>query len=510
MQMFRRMLAVLTAALMLISFASCGRQGASSDAAKSSLGYQKLVLYMPSNGQQKDNHRVEAEINRHLAEKLNVEISLGWTDFTTYGTRLPLRLQAGEQLDLIWLNAGNYMSNVSRNNLMELTSLLGKHGQGITDSMPEMLMEGAKINDKLYAIPVNKEYGTNFALYVRKDLIDKYGIDLSASDAYETFEQNVLKVIKENEPSLAPLYRARGSIPFQLKDTPGESMEERLRFEAVGGLEMVVIDTLSGKAICVYESEKKLNELKAYERWNNLGYFNEDAPVVSIDDQTAIRSGAAWTTVTSGKPGVEGDLSALLGTEMVKGPQSPLLLDANGLWGSMNAIPVSSADPARAMMVLNLLHTDEALINLFVNGIEDVHYVKAGESRDGKPIIKLPEGVGSRNDSPYYPSTDWIIGNLFNNYLWNTDDEQRFEEFKVHSQNAIKPKTFGFVYNPTEVNNQITVLNNIVAEYNYLLNVGALDTDTAIPELLERLYANGLSEVLEDVQKQYDAYMRLQ
>lgn len=509
-QALRRSLIALTVAFTALFSASCTKQETSAVNPEGDLPYQKLVLYMPSNGRQEDNDLVEAEINRRLMEELNAEISLDWTDFSTYYSKLPLRLQSGEQLDLIWIDSNNYVSQLSQNNLMELTGLLEKYGQGITDNMPEVLMEGAKVNGSIYAVPVNKENGTNFAMYFRKDIIDKYDIDLSASDSYETFEQNVLKVVKENEPELAPFFRARGSIAIKLKDTPEETLEEHLRYEPIYGLDMVVIDAFTGKAVCAYETDKQLAEYKAYERWHNLGYFNPDAEVVISNEQEAIREGVAWSTVTTGKPGVTGDLKALLGMEMVKGYETPVLLDGNATWGSMNAIPVSSADPVRAMMVLNLLHTDTELVNLFVNGIEGVHYVKAGESAEGRTIVKLPEGVKSRSDSSYYPSTDWIIGNLFNDYLWDSDDEHRFENLKEYSRTAIKPKTFGFVFSPNEVSNQIAVLKNIVTEYEHLLNTGALNTDTAIPELLDRLYANGLSDVLEEVQRQYDLWKLMQ
>lgn len=46
----------------------------------------------------------------------------------------------------------------------------------------------------------------------------------------------------------------------------------------------------------------------------------------------------------------------------------------------MLAISTTSEDPARAMMFINLLHTDPYLNNLLNYGIEGKHYLKVNEN----------------------------------------------------------------------------------------------------------------------------------
>lgn len=496
-------LAVVACLVLGVLLTGCGSKGESVD--PNELAYQKLVISTAGNGQQKDNDLVEAEINKYLKEKINAEISLDWTDHATYGTKLPLMLQSGEQLDLVWLNAGYYLNNVTKKAFTPLDDLLEKYGQDIVAQMPQILLDGVKYDGITYAMPVNKEYGVNYAYYFKKDLADKYDLDVANADTYDEMEA-ILKTIKENEPGIAPFYRHKGVVGFALKSSEDQTVEEQLRYEEVNGISTIRIDNQTNKIVNLYEIEPVINEYKTYQRWNELGYFNSDASTTSTGDQDALKAGKAWNVSTSGKPGVVEDLNSLLKTEMVKGPQSPVVCSGLATWGSLNAIPTSSADPERAMMLLNLLHTDEYLLNLFVNGIEGKHWVEVGES-NGRKVVALPEGIETKNDSSYYPGVDWIIGNLYLQYLWDTDSPQKFENLKAQGESAIRPKSFGFIFQSDSVKTEIAALSNTIAEYGHPLYVGARDVDSTLEELNKKLYANGLQNVIDEAQRQYDEWL---
>ena len=57
--------------------------------------------------------------------------------------------------------------------------------------------------------------------------------------------------------------------------------------------------------------------------------------------------------------------------------------------GSMLAIPRTSENPERAMMFINMMHTNKELVNLLVWGIEGVHHEVVQEE---PKLVKAVEG----------------------------------------------------------------------------------------------------------------------
>ena len=75
------------------------------------------------------------------------------------------------------------------------------------------------------------------------------------------------------------------------------------------------------------------------------------------------------------------------------------LIGANSFTGSY---------PARAMMFLNLLHTDKYLINLLNWGIENKHYKKVSDN-----VIDYAPGVDAKTTG-YSMNQSWMFGNQLN------------------------------------------------------------------------------------------------
>ncbi|MBO9600654.1 MAG: sugar ABC transporter substrate-binding protein, partial [Cohnella sp.] len=69
----------------------------------------------------------------------------------------------------------------------------------ITDSLDPRFLEGGKVDGKIYAIPTNKEIGESHTIMLRKDIVDKYGFDVSSIQTLEDLEP-WLETIKKNEP----------------------------------------------------------------------------------------------------------------------------------------------------------------------------------------------------------------------------------------------------------------------------------------------------------------------
>ncbi|MBB5264108.1 hypothetical protein HNP82_001213 [Catenibacillus scindens] len=153
-----------------------------------------------------------------------------------------------------------------------------------------------------------------------------------------------------------------------------------------------------------------------------------------------------------------------------------------------------------AMKFINLLFTDEDVINLMNFGIEGVHWE---EKPDG--TIGFPEGVDSSN-SGYYLNATWIFGNQFLSRVWEGNDPDSRQIALEKQENALYSPAIGFTVDTSLFENELTSINNIIEEYRNGLISGVLDPETELPAFLEKLENGGMPEILQSCQQQYDEW----
>ena len=123
----------------------------------------------------------------------------------------------------------------------------------------------------------------------------------------------------------------------------------------------------------------------------------------------------------------------------------------------------------------------------------------------GDTHYKLPEGVTKREDTGYAP----IVYPQGNRFLLRIEDGlpadtwQKYEEFNNNSK--ISP-ALGFVFNPENVMNEISAIENVYQEFAPSLMVGATDPDEYLPKFLEKLKTAGSETVIAEMQRQYDEW----
>ena len=129
-------------------------------------------------------------------------------------------------------------------------------------------------------------------------------------------------------------------------------------------------------------------------------------------------------------------------------------------------------------------------------GVEGVHY---NLNSDG-----LVEFTDKRSD--YQPWTNGM-GNV--TILTPTADQGAdfWDGFKKYYGEAKQIPILGYAYDATNTETQMGAVANVVAEYMLPLCTGTVDPDEKLPEFLKKLEENGINDVLDDANKQLDAYM---
>lgn len=456
----------------------------------------KLVMIFPSGVVPKDLPAVQDEINKYLTSKINATIEIRPIDWGAWTNKTNLMFASGEQFDLMftasWYGLGQ---QATKGQIIPLDDLINKHGQGIKSVLDPAYVEGGKLNGKSYGVVANKEFAATKGVVMRKDLVDKYKIDLSAVKELKDLEP-IFKTIKDNEPGITPL---------QVKNdrSPASAILGYGLFDMLGD-GPGVLDRASKelKVIDMFETPQFMEAVKLMNKWFKAGYINKDGATNKESEFLAVKAGKAFAYGESMKPGFEMQETRNTGTPMVTVELTKPYTTTGDTTSAMFAIPNTSKDPERAMMFLNLLYTDKHLLNLLDWGIEGKHYVKAGDN-----IIDYPQGVDAASVG-YNLNLPWMFGNQLNSYIWKIEDPKIWDRYKEFNTGAQKSIALGFVFDPEKVKNEIAATNNVATQFTGGLYTGTIDPEKFVPEFVSKLKAAGMDKIIAEKQRQLDEWAK--
>jgi putative aldouronate transport system substrate-binding protein len=152
------------------------------------------------------------------------------------------------------------------------------------------------------------------------------------------------------------------------------------------------------------------------------------------------------------------------------------------------------------MQVLNELYTNADLMTLYCWGEEGKEWVETGDGH-----ITFPEGINAQN-SEYFNNTNWELPNQFIARVWEGDDLTIWEQMQKFNDEAQASCAMGFTYSNADYATEYTALSNIYSQYQASLELGFVDPDVAIPEMLEKMKKAGLDEYIQAKQDAIDAW----
>lgn len=440
-------------------------------------------------GAPKDIDLVNDELNKYLKKEINATVEMKFLDWGVYSDRLNVMKAAGDSFD-IFFNPGwmSYRQDVAKGYLKDVTELWGQYAPKTKEQLNVSFVEGSKVNGKNYGIPANKELAHGQGVLIRKDIAQKYNLDLSTIKSYKDLEP-MLEVIKAKEPSMIPLNCSKDDNMIFALDW------DKLNDNVAG-----VVRYGETKVINELEAPETVELLNTARAWFQKGYINADAATLG-DRKPNMKAGKAFAQFTPINPGTAANESNAFGFEFEAIELTPRNINTGDTTGSLQCISVTSNNPERALMFLELVNTDVYVNNLINFGIEKTHYVKKSEA-----IIDLPEGVTAETTA-YRPQSQWIFGNNYINYLWSNEDPKKWEKFEEFNKSAASSKLLGFSFDTTPIKNEVGAMSNINQQYGPGLYTGTIDPNKALPEYIDKLKQAGLDKVLAEKQKQIDAWL---
>ncbi|EFM11805.1 extracellular solute-binding protein family 1 [Paenibacillus curdlanolyticus YK9] len=462
-----------------------------SEPAKSDLKEYKLTMVYPG-GTQQDEAKIEDEINKYLKDKINATIDLQPIDWTAWEDKVNLMIASRDPVDIYFTAQWTkYAVNVGKGAFLDLGPLLKDYGQDIVKTLDPVFLEGSKINGVNYGVPTNKELAAQGGIVYRKDIADELSIDMSKVKSIQDLDA-VFATVKAKKPEMTPLYLLKG-----------ENFDAHYfgNFDALGDTSVPGIllkDATDTTIKANYDTQRYVDTLKLTRDFFVKGYINSDAATTTTMNKDALKAGNVFAMTAALKPGKAKELETELGLVGKLGQieLNEKTVSTSETSGSMLAISTTSGDPARAMMFINLLHSDKYLNNLINFGIEGQHYTKNGE------IITPTD-----NTKNYAPGAAWMFGNQFLNYVWNSEDPDKWEQFRKFNEGPKVSPGLGFVFDSEKVKAEVGAIVNIDRQYQTALETGSVDVDKVLPEYKDKLLKAGVDKILIEKQAQFDKYI---
>ena len=475
---FKKLISLATCTLLLAStVVGCG---SSSESSNSGNGKPVELTWYTIGEEPNDLAMVQEEANKYLEDKINAKINMKFIGYGDYTQKMSVIINSGESYDLAFTCswAGDYLGNSKKGAFLELDPYFENIGKPMHEAIDGRFWDGAKVDGKTYAVPNQKEISTAPMWAFTKEYVDKYNIPYKDIHTLEDLEP-WLKVIKENEPNVVPLYITKGFSAPQYFDqlVPPLGVEY--------GDDSLTIKNM-------FETDKMKNTLKTLRRYYELGYINSDSATAQND-----KAVKRFVTKGDGQPYAEVLWSKDLKYDVVASQiMDPYVTNASAT-GSMIAVSKNSKNPDKAMEFLNLLNTDSYLRNLLDYGIEGTHYEKVGDNQ-----IKLTDKAKE------YTVGYYTLGNLLLTYALDNEPTTKWDEFKLFNDSAKNSPVLGFTFDTTKVTTQIAAINNVLEEFKAALYSGSVDPDEYTEKLNSKLKEQGIDEVIAEMQKQIDEWSK--
>lgn len=444
-----------------------------------------------------DQQAVVDALNEVTLAELNMNVDLIPQTYGTWAQTISMMLTANEPLDLFLASSSSFATFIDSGYVRDWSDYM--------DLIPDVIdgmgddIEAGYVGDFLIGFSQMKERGYQAGLIARKDIMDELGLtpdDFNVTNAdISTYQQldDLFAQVKELYPDMIAVGGTSGlscSFVGNFADTMGNNF---------GVLENY------GQTTTVtnyYESEQFKNFCEISRRWFQAGYESADAATNQDSGETLMRAGNLFSYLTNLKPNTAVEKLAQTGYEVYTIPVTAEVMTTSA---SVNAIVYSlanaSEDPEKAAAFYNWCYTSEAFADLINWGVEGLDWVLTDDG-----MAAYPDGVDASSVG-YHNDYGWAYPNQMAGHAWTGNDADVWDQYKEYNASLLRSQAFGFTFDSTVVTDQLAACSSTLDEYDNDLNFGTVDVESGIQNLNDKLYANGMQDIIDAKQEQLDAWL---
>lgn len=467
-----------------------------------------IVWQYPSPGNLGDGFQdMEDAINVMMERDIGVHVTFEPVGLMESQNNAVLMAASGEQLDLCLTAFTSMAPLVDGGLIYPLDELLEISGKDLVDMLGTSVLSGS-YNSQIYGIPPVEKKGKAYGYLARTDLLNKYKIAINGNKQYTPEEVgDIFAIVKAGEGD--SFYC---TIPWNTTQEPlnNSYMEyDKIIGALAGGVLMLNRNFEDLTVINLFETEEYAKYAEMMYDWSEKGYISLDAAVSNEFPDDLIQSGNYFGMFYWADPTSAQDYSAMVGYDLTLIPMVDKYVENGGGSDILWSIPITSTNPEKAMEALNYLYHSKEATWLIQFGIEGETYKVLEETEQGTLIEYLSEDTQSL---PYYnPYGLW--GNVLE---WPAvspapiNKNQLIKDFDKSIPDSRISPAIGYRFVQASVSTEIAAVSTVIDQYTPTFNSGTLDPSKVLPDFLEALKAAGINKIIDENQKQLDAWAQKQ
>lgn len=449
-----------------------------------------------------DLQLVSDEISKISEREANVKFQIVGIPFGNYSQQIKLMLTAREPMDLFVtgvLPFQNLAGQLASNQLAILDEYVDQFGQGIVSTLGGYL-DVAKINGHIFAIPTYRDMATSNGIFMEKELVEKYNFDTSKVKTLTDLEP-FFEAVKNGETETAafnPCTEINSGLDFSYGIPGGDGLSSSYFFTGV----MMDSQDVTAPLVNYYETDQAKEIFRLARKWNQAGYIMPG--IISNTDEATnlLKARMVASYMSAMVPGSAAEKEVSVGRPIVAVQfDFPPMATSNTVCNWMWAVPNFSEVPGAAVKFLNLMFTNNEIVDLFNYGIPEKHYVIGADGR-----VELPAGI-DRSNNPYSMGMRFLWGNRALAKVQAPFALDTMDRIIEINNTATKSKGIGFMFDPSPVKTEFANCVNVHQQYGKALGTGTVDPDTVLPEYLSKLAAAGCDKIVAEKQRQFDEFL---
>jgi len=465
--------------------------------------YTDIVMYyfdLRMCGAENGQH-IEDAINEYIGPKYGLQVDLTWFVIGDWLTKIQLAIGSGERVDVLPLEAGNGVATLYANTMvMDITDYMAEYAPETMELMADYV-DAYKFGGRLYGIPTLRGYVTNQYIIMRKDILEELGLLEKAENmsSWSEFEE-ILAAVADAYKGTGMFAIGNGtSKGYGLPNGGGviayEKFEDADIYDYMGDSLSQAYTDREGHVSWVKEQPQVEENYKRVATWLKNGWAYPDSALDETHGDELMKQNVQFSTLQQSEYGVEAVKSANCGFPLVAVQNAPGMIMTATLtsWGI--GVPITADEPEGACKMINILYTDEYVMNLITRGQEGVDY----DLVDG-------ECVYTKEPGSFYYEADFLIGNNLLTHPVEGQGADYFEQIKAINEAATVSPYLGFVFDTTGLDLTIANITAVNDQFNADLSGGNY-TPEMFAEAKAKYETAGVRDYLDEIQKQLDAWM---
>lgn len=509
MKKFKKQLSVILSLMVLcMVITGCGSNGGTKNsetgsssgeskentAAEAEVSEVNMALFINGAGSTQDIQLIEDGINKITIPKIGAKVKITPISASSYSQQMTLMLSGDEPLDLMVVLSREIATYASRNQIIPLNELLDKEGTGIKEALGNYY-DSASISGDIYAVPTVRDLCRGGGLNMRKDLLDKYDIDIDSVKTLEDMTPVFEKIKKGEGESFYPLVISSAGNSFLQDYVSVDPLDDFNGVLLNGGIDNTDV-------VMYEETDDYKNMINLFRQWYLAGYIQKDIATTQEAYASLLKAGVGFSYFSNCKPGITTIAERNTGYEIINKQFIDYFATSSQVNAICWAIAQNSKNPETAMKVLNLMYSDKDVVTTLSWGIEGTHYVYM----DDKNFVTYPEGVDDQS-SGWTLNTSWLMGNQFLVPLWEGEDPELWTKQKAANDSAKKSMGLGFTFDGSKVKTEIAAVASVRDQYRRLLENGVADPDENLPEYISKLKAAGIDKIVAEKKAQFESWL---